>query len=400
MVSNYQYVVVGGGAAGITFTSQLLRQRPESQVVIVDPAEFHYYQPAWTLCGGAGWNVEATKRRESECIPKGANWIQDHVESFIPESNQVTLKSGNILEYEILIVAPGIQLDWNKIEGMSRELVGENGICSVFTPDGAKRTWEMINEFEGGNAIFTQPQPPIKCGGAPQKIMYLTAERFKERGISEKSQISFCLPGKTPFGIKEFVPLLTEVLDRNSIKRNYGHILTRVDPEKKIATFVINREEEGEKLVDMRYELLHVVPPQSAPDFVKTSPLADAHGWLDVNKHTLQHKIYKNVFGIGDATSTPNAKTAAAVRKQVPVVVQNICDFKDNQHLSGKYSGYASCPLITGKGKVVLAEFDYDGKLMPSFPLNPAKERYSMWLLKTKFLPFLYWNIMLKGINL
>lgn len=400
MNRRHQVVVIGGGAAGITFAAQMLKKRPETDIAIVEPSEVHHYQPAWTLCGGVGWDVESTRRPEEDYIPDSATWIKDYAEAFEPDSNKVILRSGDTVEYEQLVVAPGIQLDWEKIEGMRQEELGKNGLCSIFTYEGARDTWQMINQFDHGRAIFTQPVMPIKCAGAPQKIMYLAAESFQERGISGRSEVLFCLPGVAPFGVAEFVPVLTGVIERYNIRPQYKHTLIKVQPEQKLATFKVDLADGKSEDVTMEYDLLHVVPPQSAPDFVKKSPLANEAGWVDVDQYTLQHVKYPNVFSLGDASSTPNSKTAAAVRKQAPVLVQNLCDYMDRHPLSGEYNGYASCPLVTKKGAVVLAEFGYGGKLMPSFPIDPAVERYSMWLLKTKFLPFLYWNLMLRGVNL
>jgi len=400
MYHRHQVVVIGGGAAGITFAAQMLKKRSETDIAIVEPSEAHYYQPAWTLCGGVGWNVESTRRAQQDYIPSSSTWIRDYAETFEPEANKVVLRSGNTLEYEQLVVCPGIQLDWDRIAGMRQEDLGKNGLCSIYTYEGARDTWQMISNFEHGCAIFTQPVMPIKCAGAPQKIMYLASDNFQERGISDQSEVLFFLPGAAPFGLAEFVPVLSGVIERYNIRPYYKHTLVKVLPDQRQASFKVELPEGKEEIVTMEYDLLHVVPPQSAPDFIKNSPLANEAGWVDVDQFTLQHLRYPNVFSLGDASSTPNSKTAAAIRKQAPILVQNLCDFIDQRPLSGQYNGYASCPMVTKKGRVVLAEFGYEGKLMPSFPVDPAQERYSMWLLKTKFLPFLYWNLMLRGVNL
>jgi sulfide:quinone oxidoreductase len=399
MRAKYKVVVVGGGAGGLTAASQLLRKHSGLELAVIEPSEDHYYQPGWTLCGGIGWDVESTRRNEGDVMPKEADWIKEYAESFQPEENKVTLRSGESVEYEYLIVAPGIKLDWAQIAGLNPDDVGKNGVTSIYTTQGAAATWEMISEFRAGTAVFTQPVMPIKCAGAPQKIVYLSGDNFQTRGVDHDIDLKFCLPGVAPFGVADFVPTLKQVIERYGVQMHYRHNLTKVDVEAKEATFDVALADDKSEQVTLKYDLLHVVPPQCAPDFVRSSPLANEAGWVDVDQHTLQHTKFPNVFSLGDASSTPNSKTAAAIRKQAPVLVKNLTAVMQGKSLDASYNGYASCPLITKKGKVVLAEFGYGGKLMPSFPLDPTQERFSMWMLKTKLLPPLYWHLMLRGHN-
>ncbi|MBL7794591.1 MAG: NAD(P)/FAD-dependent oxidoreductase [Saprospiraceae bacterium] len=257
-----------------------------------------------------------------------------------------------------------------------------------------------MKNLKGGNAIFTSPGTPIKCGGAPQKIMYLAADYLRRKGLLDKSNIHLYSAGTIIFGVPKYAATLQKVVDRYGIKTHFYHELVEIDGEKKLAWFEVTAPDGNKSRVEVTFEMIHVVPPQSAPDFIKNSPLAmpgNPLGWIDVDKNTLQHTHYPNIFALGDATNTPNAKTGAAVRKQAPVLVKNLLAHMKSQKLEGSYSGYGSCPLVTGYGKLVLAEFGYDNKVMETFPFDQGKERFSMWLLKKYVLPWMYWNRILSG---
>jgi sulfide:quinone oxidoreductase len=393
----HQIVIVGGGAAGIAVASSLVRKDKSLDIAIVEPSAKHYYQPAFTLVGGGAFKPEKTVRDEQNLIPRGVKWVKQAVTSFEPEINQVNLDDKEAIEYEYLVVCPGLQLDWQKIEGL-QETIGKNGVCSNYLRQYAEYTWQCIQDFKGGKAIFTQPAMPIKCAGAPQKIMYLASDYFRKNKILDASDVKFYLHGPAMFGVPTFAKPLEKVVARYGIDVNFGHNLTSINGDKKEAVFEVVGGENARKTVKTTFDMIHVTPPQTAPDFIKKSPLADEAGWVDVDLHTLQHKRYNNIFSLGDVASTPNAKTAAAIRLQSPVVVKNLFALMINKSFSGAYDGYGSCPLVTSYQSAILAEFCYDGKVTPSLPfLDPTKERYSMWLMKKLFLPVLYWDWMLKG---
>ncbi len=394
-MSHHQIIIVGGGNAGLSIASKLLIKNNKLDIGIIEPSEKHYYQPAWTLVGGGTFDVKKTERNEKDFIPKNAHWIKDAVASFSPEDNTVSCTSGKKYSYEYLIVVPGIQLDWDKIKGL-KETLGKNGVTSNYLFQYAPYTWECLRNFKGGTAIFTAPNTPVKCGGAPQKIMYLAGDYILKNGLKEKSNIHFYSGGTKIFGIEEYANTLNKVIDRYGIQPHYHTNLVEIDGPNKIAYF---KNGEGE-IIKESYEFIHVTPPQSAPDFIKNSPLAvpnNKFGWVDVDKFTLQHNKYKNIFSCGDVSSTPNAKTGAAVRKQAPVLVDNLLHVMNGGTLTEIYDGYGSCPLVTGYGKLVLAEFDYNNKRTETFPFDQSKERWSMWVLKKHVLPWLYWNKILQG---
>jgi sulfide:quinone oxidoreductase len=415
-----QIVIIGAGTAGITVAAQLLLKDRGLDVTIVDPASKHYYQAAWTLVGAGTYDYKQTEREMKDLIPKGAKWVQQAVTNIDPDTNSVTLDDGTVLTYQYLIACPGIKYDFDAVEGL-REAIDKNGVCSNYT--NPEYTWEVLKEFKGGRAIFTQPATPIKCGGAPQKIMYLADDHWRKRKIRKDMDILFITPGSVIFGVEPFKSTLMEVVKRKDIQLRYFHKLKKIDGENKKAYFDIvkpfedvshlcynYKKMDGTSIIDgqleISYDMLHLAPPQAAPDFIQQSKIAHQDGpmkgWINVDKHSLQHNVYANVFALGDAAGLPTAKTGAAVRKQAPILVENLLHLmsEDGKHAKG-YNGYSSCPLVTGYGKMVLAEFDYDGN-RDSDPIlsklfDTGKELYPMWILKKYGLPFMYWNLMLKG---
>jgi len=414
MKDKYQIVIVGAGTGGIMTAAQLLRKDKNLEIAIIDPSEIHVYQPAWTLVGGGTFDFAKTKRPTSSIIPKGATWIKDKVVLLDPETNSITTEKNGKIAYDYLVLAPGLVYDLDGIEGL-RENLGKNGVCSNYTDP--NYTWELIKNFKGGNAVFTQPTTPIKCGGAPQKIAYLAADYFKKNKVSN-AKVVFATPGSVIFGVKEFAATLMQVVFKYGIHFKPHYAPVKIDGVNKLVHFKsvapsqnqcvvneaneLNEKQVGETEIVMPYDILHLAPPQMAPDFIRNSTLANEQKWLDVDHFSLQHNQFKNIFGLGDVAALPTAKTGAAIRKQAPVVVENIIGLlKENRISTSKYNGYSSCPLVTGYGKLVLAEFKYDN-IRDSDPLlskfvDTTKETWSMWLLKKYGLPYLYWEKMLKG---
>ena len=326
-------------------------------------------------------------------MPKGVHWIKSAVTEFAPATNSIKTSDGKVISYDYLIVAAGIQIDWDRIKGL-KESVGKNGVCSNYSYDTVNSTWENIKNFKGGTAIFTQPPPPIKCGGAPQKIMYLADEAFSRQGVRDKTKIIFMSAGTGIFAVKKYADTLNQVVARKKIDARYRQHLIEIKSDQKEAVF--KHLDTGEETV-IKYDMIHVTPLQSAPDFIKKCPLANADGWIEVNKDTLQHLRFSNVFGIGDCSSLPTSKTGAAIRKQAPTLVKNLLSLMQRKPLLEKYNGYTSCPLVTGYGSLVMAEFDYDLNPQETFPIDQSKERYSMYFVKAHLLPKLYWHGMLRG---
>jgi len=393
VAESHQVVIVGGGTAGITVAARLLKERPALDVAVIEPSAKHYYQPLWTLVGGGIFPREESEREESAVMPADAAWIQDAVVEFDPAANLVQTRQGRTIGYDYLVAAPGIQINWGDVKGLS-ECIGQQGVCSNYGYETVEKTWEYIRGFQGGTAIFTHPAGAIKCGGAPQKICYLAEDHFRRAGIRDKCHVVFAAAGAGIFAVEKYARTLSQVVERKQIDTRFRHNLVEIRPAAKEAVF--QHLDTGEEVV-MGYDMIHVTPPMGPPQFVAESPLADAQGWLDVDKHTLQHVRFDNVFGLGDASNLPTSKTGAAVRKQAPALVANLFSRMDGQPLTASYNSYTSCPVVTGYNSMVLAEFDYDKRPAESFPFDQSQERFSMFMLKKFGLPALYWHGMLKG---
>jgi sulfide:quinone oxidoreductase len=392
---HYQILILGGGTAGITVAAQLRRKLKDFDLAIIEPSTKHYYQPLWTLVGAGVFPKEQSERDESAFIPKGADWIQDYVAELQPEQNRVVTRSGRRITYDYLVIALGIQVDWNKIPGLA-EGVGTNQICSNYSYQQVDYTWECVSKFKGGTALFTMPNTAVKCGGAPQKIMYLADDHFRKSSVRDKSNVIFASGQGALFAVEKYRKTLEKVAARKSIDIRLKHNLVEIKPNQKEAIF---EHLDTKERVTIPFDMIHVTPPMSAPDLIKSSILANAAGWVEVDKYTLQHPRFLNVFPIGDCSGLPTSKTGAAIRKQAPVLVKNLISAIQGKSLEAKYDGYTSCPLVTGYGKLVLAEFDYEGKPAETFPFDQSKERLSMYLLKAYALPRLYWHGMLRGLG-
>ena len=390
---HHHILIVGGGTAGITLGARLRRKLGGSSLGVVEPCERHYYQPLWTLVGGGVFDKRKSERLEEALIPKGATWVRDAASEFVPEENELVTAGGRRIGYDFLVVAPGIQIDWDAIPGLATS-VGGDSVCSIYSYETVERTWDLIRDFTGGTAVFTFPSTPIKCPGAAQKIMYLADEHWRKSGVRDRSRIIFASAAPGIYGVEHYAKTLRKVVERKGIETRFRHDLVEIRPETKKAVF--RHLDTGETAV-IPYDLLHVAPPQSAPDFVKRSPLAAESGWLDIDKHTLQHPRFPNVFGLGDASSLPTAKTGAAIRHQAPVLVANLLAAHNGKPPAARYDGYTACPIVTGYGKLVLAEFDYDLNPKETFPFDQSKERHSMYQLKKRGLPLLYWQGMMRG---
>jgi sulfide:quinone oxidoreductase len=395
---NTTIVIVGGGSAGISVASSLLARSPNVQITIIDPAETHYYQPGWTMVGAGLFSPESTARKMASVMPAKVKWMKAIVAGFDPENHEVILEGGQSIRYSALIICAGLKLNWNGIEGLT-ETLGKNGVTSNYRYDLAPYTWKLVQELKRGKAIFTQPPMPIKCAGAPQKAMYLSADYWLKQNVLKDISVEMFNAGAVLFGVKEYAPALMSYVEKYNAKLKFGHQLVKVDGSAKRAWFKTTSGDTT-TLVESDFDLLHVVPPQQAPDFIRSSTLTDDNGWVSVNQQTLQHTQYADIFSLGDVMNAPNAKTVAAARKQAPIVAANVLAFLDGREQFFSYDGYGACPLTVERGKIVLAEFGYGGKLLPSFPnwlIDGQKPSHLAWILKAQVLPPVYWQGMLKG---
>ncbi|MCC1493842.1 bifunctional protein tyrosine phosphatase family protein/NAD(P)/FAD-dependent oxidoreductase [Cognatishimia sp. F0-27] len=397
--AHFQVVIVGAGAGGISVAASLKARKPGLNIALIDPADIHYYQPGWTMVGGGVFDAQSTAKTMGSLIPKGVHWIKSAVAAFEPDNNAVILDGCRVVKYDRLVVCPGLKLAWDKIEGLE-ETLGRNGVTSNYRYDLAPYTWQQVQALKHGRALFTQPPMPIKCAGAPQKAMYLSADAWLRNGALKNIDIQFMNAGGVLFGVKDYVPALMEYVEKYDATLNFFHNLIAVDGPAKQATFKVANPNAAPTEVTVEFDMMHVCPPQTAPDFIRVSPLADAAGWVDVDQATLRHKTYDNVWSLGDVMNAPNAKTAAAARKQAPTVADNIVADIAGRSAVAQYDGYGSCPLTVERGKIVLAEFGYGGALKPSFPsflIDGTRPSRAAWFLKEAVLPPIYWRAMLKG---
>jgi sulfide:quinone oxidoreductase len=386
-------VVVGAGAAGLYVCARLRRLAPHLDVILIEPSSVHYYQPLWTLVGAGVFPRESSRRELAELIPRGVQWMRDSAQEFLPEENIVVTRGGERVRYDALIAAPGIQLNWHAIPGL-KEALGLGGVCSNYSYDSVNSTWDYLQAFRGGRALFTFPTTPIKCAGAPLKITFLVEDYLRRTGIRSASTVTYMCGVPVIFRAPKYAAELVKIAAARDIKVHYKHDLVAVRAEQKEAVF--RDLESGNERVE-KFDFLHVTPPMGALDVMKQSPLADAAGWVEVDKHTLQHVRYPNIYSLGDASSLPTSKTAAAIRAQGPVLVANLLATLAGQSPTARYNGYTSCPLVTGYGRLMLAEFDYELQPCETFPFDQGKERRSMYLLKKYVLPTIYWQGVVRG---
>ena len=396
---HYRVVIVGAGQAGISVAARL-RRAGIDDVALVEPSPQHCYQPLWTLVGGGLVEMRKTVRAQASVIPKGVTWILDSAVGIDPAQQQLTTAHGRVLSYDRLVMAPGIQLDWDATPGVP-EAMRTPSASSNYDLRLAPKTWEVMRDLRGGTALFTMPTGAIKCPGAPQKIAYLCADHWRARGVLRDIQVVLTLPGSGLFAVPVFARALEGAVKKYGIEVRFNTEVTEIDGgSRKVSA--LNTVTGVTDVIS--YDALHVAPRQSAPDWVKASPLADPAspaGFVEVDKHTLQHVRFPSVFALGDAGNTPNSKTGAAVRRQAPVVAANLIASLGDGPLPARYDGYAACPFTTARNRMVLAEFDYTLQPRPSIPLiDTTRERYDMWLLKRYGLPWLYWHLLLRGYGI
>jgi sulfide:quinone oxidoreductase len=393
----HRVAVIGGGSAGISVAARL-RRAGVTGITLVEPSDTHWYQPLWTLVGGGQAPLRASHRPQASVIPAGVRRLRARALAVDPEARTVTLSGGAELTYDHLVMAPGLQLDWDGVPGLA-SAIGHDAVSSNYAPEYAPRTWELIRAMRSGTAVFTHPATPLKCGGAPQKIAYLAADHWRRQKVLDRIRIVLVLPDPALFKVPVWSRVLEKVAARYGIEVRLRSEMTAVDGDRREVTITDHATGTTQTL---GYDFLHAVPPQSAPDWVKASPLADPAagplGFVAADRHTLRHPRHDNVFALGDVAHLPTSKTGAAVRKQAPVVAGNLLEAMTGRPPTHRYDGYTSCPVVTARDRMVLAEFDYDLRPTPSFPLiDTFKERRDMWLFKRYVLPPVYWHGMLTG---
>lgn len=399
-------LIVGGGAAGITMAARLRSALPRATLTIVEPEERHYYQPGFTFVGAGIWKLDDTWKQEQKLIPAGVRWIKDSVVAIDAPHNIATLKANGNIRYDFLVLVPGIQQNWKEIQGITRETLGQGNAHSIYDAEGSVKTWKALEQFAktGGRGVYTDTWTKLKCGGAPKKICLLTEHLARQLGTRNRLKLDYFTASKQLYDIAHYTPRLEQIYKERDIPIRLHAKLTGVDTQAKKAYF--EDRETGEKFTE-GYDFLHFAPPQSAPDFVRESGLGWTEGklaagaWVMVDKKTLVHKTYPNIVSLGDVAGIPTSKTSAAIKKQAPVAVANLCSIIAGQAPAAEYSGYAACPIITDYGHVLMCEFNYEKKPETSFPFtlfDTSKELKSAWWLKKYVLKGYYFHSMLRGI--
>ena len=415
-------LIIGGGLAGISTAARLATRLSNPDITIVEPnPKSVSYQAGNTLLAAGLYTKADVDYNTKDFLPSGVTLLKDKAIDFNPEANKVALESGETLTYDFLIVAAGITLDFKAIKGLEEvghaytagdaskilKVFGDSGVTSVYNIDSSVAMWTQMQKFiekaksgQKVKGIFTDPNTAVKCGGAPKKVMYLTNSRLTEAKVRANAELSFYTDSGKLFSIKEYADAIEKQFIERDMKWNFDHNLIAVDINKKIATFDKHWQEKGAYDKDLEehetitknvnvavpFDFLHITPPQKAPDEIGKSAIGSAKGWVPVNKETLQHVKYKNIFALGDIAAVPMGKTGGTVRKQYKVLVENLVSVMEGKEPTAAFDGYTVCPLITDIGKVMLAEFNWTAKPTPSFPLDPTQERYLWWLLKVYLL--------------
>ncbi|KAI9296196.1 FAD-dependent pyridine nucleotide-disulfide oxidoreductase [Neoconidiobolus thromboides FSU 785] len=390
--SSYKILVIGGGTAGISVTSKLNKHFGNGEIGVIEPNNQHYYQPLWTLVGAGIKNIKDSYQPFKEVIPKGVEWIQNYVEKIDAENNKVTLKDGNVLSYNYLIIAPGIELKWDKVKGL-KEALNKDWVCSNYSFETVGKTHEQLEKLNEGNAVFTMPSTPIKCAGAPQKIAYLADSYLREKNIRDKVNLSYHTGIGKIFAIEKYANSLLKVNQEKQIALNYNQDLIEVKEKELVFKNLATNE-----IINKEYNFAHITPPMGPYAFLKDNEVTNEAGYVDVDQYTLIHNKYKNILSLGDASSLPTSKTAAAITTQSYVLSNNLLKLISDKKDYLTYDGYTSCPLFIGDNKLILAEFSgYSGQPQETLPFDQAQPSKLSYYLTKDILPAIYWNGLLKG---
>ncbi|WP_411374202.1 NAD(P)/FAD-dependent oxidoreductase [Arthrobacter sp. MPF02] len=396
MAGQHEVVIIGGGNAGVALAARLERYGVKD-VALIEPKDHHLYQPLFSHIAGGRASAKEAVRSQDSVTPKGVTWIRDSAVDVDANTNTVTLASGSALGYGQLVVCPGLQYDWDAVPGLEEAVHSPHG-ASHYEFELAPKAWTLLSGLTSGTAVFTMPAGPVTCGGASQKPMYLACDYWREHGVLDKIRVVMVQPYPTVFGVPEVDRELDRKISEYGIELWTNSELVSVDAGQQMAT-IRNVETGAEESI--HYEVLNGVPPQSAPDWLKATDLpaaGDKGGFVEVDRQTLRHLRYSNVWSLGDAAGTTNSKAGGALRKQTKVLAKNLVAARKGKPLTEKYNGYSVCPFTVSRNTVVFAEFDDRYRPMPTIPRVPTwNESKLSWVIDRDLFPQIYWNLILKG---
>ncbi len=381
--------------------NRLANRLEGATITLVDARQQHWYQPGFTLIAAGLKPASYAISRTADWLPEGVEWIPEHAAGLDPVAQRVTTRGGRVLAYDYLIVATGLTLDWEAIEGFSLDLVGRDGVSAHYAgPEYAELSWRELDRFtdRGGVGLFGRPATEMKCAGAPLKMAFLAEDIARRKGNRDRVQLAYHAQNQTLFGVPIVHHRLRQLFDERGIEARYDHVLKALDAQRRVATYATPAGD-----VTTGYDFINVIPPQRAPGVIRAAGLGWTdrwldQGWIEVDPATLRHLRYPAIFGLGDIAGVPKGKTAASVKWHLPVVEDHLVSELAGREGTKTFNGYTACPMITRIGRAMLIEFDYTDNLTPSFPgiIAPLEELWISWLMKEVALKPTY-NAMLRG---
>ncbi len=390
-------VILGAGTGGTIMANKLRKalEPEEWEITIVDKGKKHFYQPGFLFIPFGIYTKYDVVKPKANFIPPGVNFLIAEVDRIEPEKNRVHLVGGQILDYDFLIVATGVQTDPTETPGLMGDLWNKQ-VFQFYTLEGALNLANFFKTWKGGDLVLNIADMPIKCPVAPLEFVMLADWFFREKGIRDNVNIKLVTPLPAAFTKPLSAKVLGEILKKKNIEVVTDFYIERVDNEnKKIVSY-------DEK--EVPFDCLVSIPIHKGADFLaKSGDLADDMNFVKVDKHTLQSVVYPNVFGLGDATNLPTSKAGSVVHFSAEILFENIMCAIEDRPFTGKFDGHANCYIESGDGKGILIDFNYDVEPLPGrYPL-PGLGPFGL-LRETKvnhygklIFRWMYWHIILKG---
>lgn len=389
-------MILGAGTAGTMMSNHLSKALPHDEwhITIVDQKAIHHYQPGYLFIPFGIYEPDEVVKPIKKFLPSSAEYIQKAIEKVIPEKDQVILEDGQVLSYDILIIATGTDIAPEEIDGM----VGPHwhrDIFDFYTLDGAVALHDKLKDWEGGELVVHITEMPIKCPVAPLEFAFLADAYFEERGMRDKVKMSFVTPMDGAFTKPVATAKLHHLLSEKKINVVPNFNIMHVDPENRKIVDYEGRE--------VSYDLLVTIPTNKGADYVERSGFGDDLNFVPTDKGTLQSKVKENIFAIGDATNIPASKAGSVAHFEGEILLENILRYIKGEPLKADFDGHANCFVETGHGKALLIDFNYTQQPVPGTfpfpgvgPLTLLKESRMNHMGKLAF-KWIYWNMLITG---